>query len=254
MARAAREKSRSGIYHIMLRGINRQIIFEDDEDKDMFLTTLESFKGNNNYNLYGYCLMTNHIHILMKELDDEISTAIKRICASYVFWYNRKYERCGHLFQERFKSEVVETDEYFLTVLRYIHQNPIKARMIKNIDAYKWTSYSEYINTNKSTMVDIDFGLDLFSPKRKKAIDLFIKYHKEDNNDKCLDYEDFIRLTDKEAREEIANLGIKNISVLQNLDKDDRDNILRRLKGIPGASIRQLARITGISKSVIDRA
>jgi putative transposase len=254
MARVSRKRSRTGIYHVMLRGVNRQTIFEDDEDRNIFITTLDSFRGDNGYKLYAYCLMSNHVHILIKELDDDISTAMKRICVSYVFWYNKKYERCGNLFQGRFRSETVETDSYFLTVLRYIHQNPIKANVVKSIEECAWTSYNDYISTDKSTMIDTGLGLGLFSFDYKRAIDLFIEFHNEKNDDKCLDFEDLVRLTDEEAREEIARLGIKNIAALQHRDKANRDSILRELKNIEGISIRQLARITGISKSVIDRA
>lgn len=233
MARGAREKSNTGIYHVMLRGINRQIIFEDAEDAYKFISTLKSVEDDNDCNLYAYCLMDNHVHMLIRELDEDISTVIKKISASYVFWYNKKYERSGHLFQERFKSEVVETDKYFLTVLRYIHQNPIKAGMVNRIGDYKWSSYNEYIDKHKIEIVDLDFVLDLFSPNRDRAIELFAKYHEEDNCDKCLDYEDFINLTDEEVVEKISELGI-NIGMLQQMDKENRDNLLRKLKDIDG--------------------
>jgi putative transposase len=121
MPRVARGRSSSGIYHIMLRGINRQIIFEDEEDKTRFLETLRKYKDISKYQLYVYCLMDNHIHLLVKESGETISEAIKRISSSYVYWYNTKYERCGHLFQDRFKSEIVENTTYFFTVLRYIY-------------------------------------------------------------------------------------------------------------------------------------
>src|SRR5699024_6218007 len=124
MVRKPRRKSQTGIYHIMLRGINRQTIFEDDEDRIRLLSTIKRYKEKSNFKLYGYCLMNNHIHLLMQEVDETISQTIKRVSASYVYWYNNKYSRCGHLFQERFKSENVETANYFITVLRYIHQNP----------------------------------------------------------------------------------------------------------------------------------
>ncbi len=254
MARVARKRSKTGIYHVMLRGINRQVIFKDDEDRNMFIATLDSFRDNNRYRLYAYCLMTNHIHILIRELNDNISTAMKRISVSYVFWYNKKYERCGNLFQDRFKSEVVENDSYFLTVLRYIHQNPIKANIVKNIGDYTWASYNDYIGTEKSGMIDTDFGLGMFSSNYEKALDSFIKFHNEKNNDRCMSFHDYIKLTDKEAIEKIAHLGITNTTALQHLEKTDRDIVLRRLKSIDGISIRQLSRLTGISKSVISRA
>ncbi|WP_352418300.1 transposase [Proteiniborus sp.] len=229
MSRGPREKSNSGIYHIMLRGINRQTIFEDNEDRTKFLETLRSYKNISKYQIYGYCIMDNHVHILIKEVEESISMAMKRICASYVHWYSDKYERCGHLFQE----------------------NPAKANMTKNIIEYKWTSYHEYIR--RTSIVDIDFGFNLFSMDKKKATDLFIKFMNENNKDKCLDDEEKVRLSDNEVMDYINRLGIVNISILEQLDRDRRDEVIKILKKIEGVTIRQLSRITGISKSVIDR-
>lgn len=81
--------------------------------------------------------MDNHVHLLIKEITKPLSLGVKRICGSFVYWFNRKYNRCGHLFQERYKSEAVESDSYFLTVLRYIHQNPVKARITKNVSDFR---------------------------------------------------------------------------------------------------------------------
>ena len=132
MPRQARKKSKSNIYHIILRGINQQIIFEDSEDYTRFIETLDRYKAVSGYNVFAYCLMSNHIHMLIKAEKEEPDLIMKRIECSYVYWYNSKYYRSGHLFQDRFRSEPVETDEYFLTVLRYIHQNPIKAKLVDN--------------------------------------------------------------------------------------------------------------------------
>ena len=145
MPRGPRKRSNSSIYHVIIRGINKQIIFESDDDRYEFLSRLKSFIDENKFIMFGYCLMDNHVHLLVQEIEDDISTIIKRISASYVFWYNKKHERCGHLFQERFKSEPVETESYLLTVLRYIHRNPIEAGLSKDILDYKWSSYKEYI-------------------------------------------------------------------------------------------------------------
>lgn len=249
MPRKARRKSRTGIYHIMLRGINKQTIFEDEEDKIQFLKTLKKYKDISKYQLYSYCLMDNHIHLLLKESKETVSEVIKRISSSYVYWYNQKYERCGHLFQERFKSEVVEKKVYFLKVLRYIHQNPTKAGLANNIFEGKWTSINEYIS--KATIVDIDLGLSLFSSDKEKAIKLFMKYMAESNDDQCL--EDKVKISDSEVIEYLYKLGVSNISELQKMEKEKRDDILARLKELEGVTVRQLSRITGISKSIIYR-
>lgn len=251
MARKQRIKSRSGIYHVMMRGINRQTIFEDDQDKWRFLETVRRFKTISNYSIFAYCLMDNHVHLLLRESNESLSTAIKRISSSYVYWYNEKYERSGHLFQGRFKAEVVEDAAYFLTVLRYIHQNPLKAGLTVDVFASAWTSVNEYIG--QTHMVDIDFGLNLFSTDRNQAISLYKAYMKELNDDQCL--EDIVqpRVSDDDVRSYLSILGIENKSSLQQMDRDKRNTILAKLKKIEGTSLRQLARITGISKSVIQR-
>ena len=127
MPRKARIESKSGIYHIMLRGINRQQIFEDDEDFEKFLWVLKDVKQLSRFKLYGYCLMGNHIHLLLKPENEPLELIFRRIGSKYVYWYNLKYQRTGHLFQDRFKSEPVESISSFFVVLRYIHQNPQKA-------------------------------------------------------------------------------------------------------------------------------
>lgn len=251
LARTPRVKSESGIYHAMIRGVNKQTIFQDDEDRHRFISTMKRYKDMDVYKIYAYCLMDNHVHILLKEDEHDISSAMKRISASYVIWYNKKYERCGHLFQGRFKSEPVNSDAYFLTVLRYIHRNPIKAGIITNLEDYKWSSYYDFIYENH--IVDRDFVFGIFSNNVEKAVDNFKKYHKEVNDDECLDINDNKILSDKEFKNIINKLNV-DLNQIDLLDKGNRDEVLRKLKNIDGSSIRQISRITGISKSVIGRA
>lgn len=251
MPRHARIRSKNGVYHVMLRGINKQNIFEDDDDRQKLIETIVHYKAVSNYEIYGYCLMSNHIHFLIREQEEPLSLAIKRISGRYVYWYNQKYERCGHLFQERFKSEVVEDEQYFLTVLRYIHQNPVKAGLVKNILEFKWSSFNEYIK--KAVVADIEFALEMFSEDRKTAVERFSQYMNEPNEDHCMEYEEKSRIQDSEVRVYMNELGLLNIIDLQRMDKNRRDEILKAIKLMDGVTIRQLARITGISKSVIDR-
>ena len=124
MPRNARKQSKSGIFHVMLRGINRQVIFQDDEDCEKYLQCLVECQKLSGFQLYAYCLMGNHVHLLLEEKKEPLSQIFKRLGVRYVYWYNWKYKRTGHLFQDRFKSEPVEDDSYFLAVLRYIFQNP----------------------------------------------------------------------------------------------------------------------------------
>jgi putative transposase len=121
MPRRARKLSLTGIYHVMLRGINQQKIMEDKEDKEKLLTILKECKLISGYKLYAYCLMGNHLHLIIKVEEEPLDKIFKRICGRYVYWYNAKYRRVGHLFQDRFKSEPIEDERYLLSVLRYIH-------------------------------------------------------------------------------------------------------------------------------------
>ncbi|MBQ9965703.1 MAG: transposase [Clostridia bacterium] len=244
MPRRARRKSESGIYHIMLRGINKQVIFEDNEDNLKFLETLKHYKAISGYKLFAYCLMSNHIHLLLQVDKEDIDLIIKRIAGSYVFWYNWKYKRKGHLFQDRFKSEPVEDDSYFLTVIRYIHQNPIKAGLCKRIDKYKYSSYNEYVNN--SNLVDTDFCFEIIDKEQ------FIDFHLENNHDVCLEIEeDNFRLTDDEAREIILKISkCKTSTEFQNLTLDKRDKYLKVLRN-QGLSIRQISRLTGTSFNIV---
>ena len=246
MPRQARIKSESGIYHIMLRGINQQQIFEDEEDNLKFLSILSDYKLISEYELYAYCIMGNHVHILLKEGNEELSQIMKRIGGKYVYWYNSKYKRVGHLFQDRFKSEPVNDEKYLMTVLRYIHQNPTKAKLAKKNEDYKFSSYNEYINGSVITNTEFVLGMT--------DIENFKVFHHQNSDDKCLDItEKIYRVTDEEAKRIILKLTkCENVSEFQSLETEKRNKLLNKLKE-KGLSIRQINRLTGISKRIIER-
>ena len=245
MPRVPRQKSESGVYHIILRGINQQVIFEDEEDYLKFIERLKEYKAVSGYKVFAYCLMSNHIHILIKVEKEDIDLIIKRIAGSYVYWYNWKYYRKGHLFQDRFKSEPVENDAYFLTVLRYIHRNPIKAGIVKEIDKYVFSSYNKYM-IEGNDLVDVEFALSILGKEE------FIRFNKEENNDVCLDVgEQNFRLSDKDAKEVIKKISKCNTATeFQELSQELRNKYIAKLKQ-KGLSIRQISRLTGVSFAII---
>ena len=244
MPRQARKKSETGIYHIILRGINKQIIFNDEEDKKRFIDTLKTYKEVSGYKLFAYCLMNNHVHLLIKVEKEDLDFIFKRIGGSYVYWYNKKYSRSGHLFQDRFRSEVVGDEKYFMTVLRYIHQNPIKAGICKNVDEFKYSSYHEIININ-TEFIDTDYIFDIMSKEH------FIEFNKEINNDNCLEYDESnLKLSDLEAKEIILKISkCKNTAEIKTLDKAQRGKLIKEFK-YNGLSIRQISRLTGVSFAI----
>ena len=229
----------------MLRGINQQQIFEDSEDSDKFLNILGECKGICGFSVYAYCLMGNHIHLLIKEGPEGLETMFKRLCGRFVYWYNTKYRRVGHLFQDRFKSEPVDSEKYFLTVLRYIHQNPIKAGICKRIADYPYSSYGEYIGRRE--IVDKEYVLEQIT------LDEFIGLNNELVEQCCMDIADktVVRVTDEQAKKLILRISkCDSVSAFQGLDLTTREKCLKKLREA-GLSIRQLSRLTGISYNVV---
>lgn len=245
MPRKARIKSESGIYHIILRGINQQQIFEDNEDSEKFIRVLKDCKAISGFKIFAYCLMGNHIHLLIKSEIEPLAQIFKRIGSRYVYWYNWKYYRTGHLFQDRFKSEPINDDDYFLTVLRYIHQNPVKANLCKSVKDYPFSSINSYINNNND-FIDVDFVFNIINQ------DSLLTYFEEDNNDSCLDLSKCTnRVNDIDAKIIIKSIcGCSNVSEFQKLEQSKQISSIREFKQ-RGLSIRQISRLTGVSFNVV---
>jgi putative transposase len=258
MPRRARVKSRNGIYHIMLRGANRQEIFHDDEDCFKFIDILHTYKMKTEVEMYSWCLMGNHVHLLLKEGNEDISATMKRIGVSYVSYYNWKYRTSGHLFQDRFKSENVETIQYLLTVVRYIHQNPLKAGIVKRVDEWRWSSCRQYYGTDNEVrkLLDPDFIFGMFSGNNILARERFKEFNEKVCHDQCLNHHIYNRrFTDEEAREEIKKLlNDFEIAQVKSLPKHQRNEILKKTKRIKGLSQRQTARILGVSRTLISKS
>lgn len=252
MSRMPRKRSKSGIYHIIMRGINRHMVFAEKSDSIKFIQTVQRYREICEYSLFAYCIMGNHVHLLLKEGKEPLETVMRRICGSYVFWYNRKYNRIGPLFQDRFKSEPVEDEGYFLTVLRYIFQNPVKAGIVDKTENYAGTNYSHY--TKENGWSDTDFALDIFETDRAKAVKSFICYVNQENEDVCLDAQDKKQLNDVEAIKLIKKVcKVKHGQDLQKLENQQRNGYLEELKKTHGLSVRQIERLTGISRGIIQK-
>lgn len=232
----------------MLRGINKQQIFLDKEDSTKFMQVLKDFKAISEYKIFAYCLMENHIHLLIKIGKEPIEQVFKRICGRYVYWYNVKYQRAGHLFQDRFRSEPVDDDAYLFTVIRYIHQNPVKAKLCESIDDYEFSSFKEYVS--KPFLIDSDFVLRMISKEE------FERYNREENSDKCLETESdaTVRVTDEQAKLIIESCtGCKSVSDFQRLDFKTKGEYILLLKNF-GLSIRQISRLTGENKNRVEKS
>lgn len=243
MPRGARERSESGTYHIMFRGINRQKIFCDEEDCARFLQTLVRYKLACGFELFAYCLMPNHVHLLIREGSEPLATAFRRLGASYVYWYNLKYDRVGHLFQDRYKSEAIHDDDYLLTALRYIHNNPVKAGFCEAPADYPYSSYADYVDGGG--LADTGFVLGMVGREE------FIELHRRGEDDRGLDQLEYAapRLSDRKAVAVMKRCtGCDAPAAYLNLEDEKQREGVRALAQ-RGASIRQIARLTGLSFS-----
>lgn len=245
MPRVARSYSQLKVYHITIRGIDKQNIFFDDDDRCKFMDIIKETKEKFNYEIYSYCLMDNHVHFVIYDKNQKISKIMQSIQVSYAFYFNKKYERVGHLFQNRFFSKEVEDREYLKMVCRYIHQNPLKAGIAKT-EEYKWSSYQAYIKPNK--LVDTKLLLSVFSENVDIARNEFIKFHNVDsdsNNEEKIrnifEYELCEKMTDDEIEEHICNLlNIKNIEEISRYNAEIRNEKLLKLKCLKNIPLTQL--------------
>ncbi len=248
MARQARVKSTTGIYHVLLKGLDGRNLFWDDSDRSIFMEKLNKARETGGFQLYAYCLMDNHVHLLIKE-GEELGTSIKRITVGYVQLHNNKYGRTGHLFQSRFSSEAVEAKQHLITVVRYIHRNPLKAGMVSQLEEYPWSSYHKMIQVDQGNPAILDSGIikDYFP-----TVADFIRFSEEENQDDCLESHPKTRWSD-----ELLTDMLKHNSEYQNLSElsiDKRDQLIRQIQRESGGSIRQLSRVLGLGKMMVEQA
>ena len=244
MSRTSRSYSQSGVYHILFRGVNQQSIFEEKADYDKLKDTIMKVKEEMGMEIYAYCFMSNHVHIVLKEKKDrDISLIMKRVLTKYARWYNIKYGRSGALIANRYKSVPVEMNEYFLHLIRYIHQNPVKAGIVEKLSEYRYSSYNEYMEENDLT--DTGFILGMLNKRE------FEEFHTS-MEEMIFRVSDRKNDTDDEVSFKIKNkYGIENPKEISNMKKEERNKILIELK--QEHPIRQLQRITGVSRGIISR-
>ena len=245
MPRQARKLSESGYMHLIVRGIGKQIIFEEEMDYERFLSVLERVCGETEVRLCAYCLMENHVHLLVNDPKKNTPQFMKKLGVSYAQYFNRKYQRSGHLLQDRYLSETVEDDAYLLTVFRYILNNPKKAG-ICDAQSYPWSSYAQY--DLSSPYMDLSLIRSLLGEQARYAA--FID---TPNDDLCLEFARPER-DDHWALEVLHKcLGVDSGTALQGYERAQRNEALRTLKA-KGLIIRQIERLTGINRNIVQKA
>ena len=178
MPRSARLKSFDSIYHIMVRSISDVVLYKENDDKDKYLELVKKYQKIFNFKVYAYCLMDTHAHFIFDANGADISKIMHGINQSYAQYYNRKYERHGHLFQDRFKSMIVNDDRYLITLSCYIHNNPSDIKMYKGyVQKYKYSSLGVYLNIRKDYLGILDKNF-ILSHFENNTVESMNEYHK----------------------------------------------------------------------------
>lgn len=173
MARKARLEVEGGLYHVITRGNDRQDIFHSEEDFQKFIALLAAQKQKVPFFLYAWCLMTNHIHLLIERRAATVGRIMQRVLTGYSQWYNRRYRHIGHVFQGRHKAILCDSDAYLAELVSYIHLNPVRAKMVERPEDYPYSSHREYLGLAPAGVTDVDPLLRRFGHTREIAIERF---------------------------------------------------------------------------------
>lgn len=205
-------------YHIIQRGVNKEHIFKEDRDKSYLLEIVAETKEMFDFKIFSYVIMGNHYHFFIQMLNTPISKIMHQINTRYAMYYNKRHKRSGHVFQNRYKGILVQNDSYFVTLIKYIHNNPVAAGICNSMEEYKWSSDIFY-RINMDNMVDVDELLNMLSPNRLKAIEKYIELMEDKNfdekammelyeNSDIIGTEEFIK---KVTKEKVSRLSLDEV-------------------------------------------
>lgn len=254
MPRRAREESPTGLYHVMMRGVNREKIFRLDKHKSLLIEIIKDEIKEFHVEIYAYCIMNNHVHIIIKSELVALSKLFKKINIKYAMRYNKNFDRVGHVFQGRFKSEVILSDVHLLQCIRYVHRNPVKAGMVLNIESYKWSSYNEYFfqpstlisEETKSLVLDLAGGDNEFKKFHlRKEINLFLDTDEEIETNKQ-------ELANSIIKDYCKDNGIIELSKIKN-NKEVLESIIIKLLDYEKFTYREIARLLKVNRSYVQK-
>ena len=241
----------AGYHHIINRGVNRCNIFNHNNDKNMLLQIINKIALRDNVILHTYVLMDNHYHLLIETKKENLSSFMRVINANYAQYFNKKYKRSGHLWQDRYKSKFIISEEYLYTLIKYIEQNPLESKIVKNIGDYQFTLFHNIIN-NKEIMSCCKESILLKDFKFKEMID-FLEIQLNENDIKFLE------------EKHNQNMMIKNKQLIVSKIKTLKEYFFNQLTSINkrnlkiieaynhGYSQAELGRFLNLSKSSISK-
>ena len=280
MARKRRLHYKGALYHVICRGNNREVVFKEDQDKFEYLNLIKKYKERHDFKLYAYCIMDNHVHMLIEVKDVPLSRIMQGIQQSYTQRYNIRHNRVGHVFEQRYKGILCDKEGYLFQLIRYIHYNPVKAGLEQGIH-YKWSSHSHYLDYRSSrALIDSEEILKILNENKQDAVQIYLdifnikeelelkgyekEYAKEiESNDlekKRISLDRLIDIFEKKTGKDISELGkskrrkeqkFKNTFILLAKEYGDCKNIeIAKAMRISQSSVsRTLAKMKGIEEN-----
>jgi len=176
MARPVRIEYPGAVYHVICRGNNRQAIFRDERDRTRYLEKLSFYCRDKSVDLLSYCLLSNHVHLLLETPQGNLSKLMQALQTSYTVSFNKRYRRSQHVFEQRYRALLVDKDNYLLQVSRYIHLNPVSARIVSRPQDYRWSSYGSYLKGKGIAGLKDGMVLGYFVGDRKKQLAQYREY------------------------------------------------------------------------------
>ena len=251
MPRTSRRVAESGHYHVMLRGNGKQVIFEDDVDRRVFLDALSRALEAPGLSLLAWCLMTNHVHLLFRDETDCLSSAMHVLATKYAGHFNSRTGHVGHVFQGRFSSAPIEGERYLLAAVRYLHLNPERAGICP-AEQYDWSSYREYAGgVPRVEVADTSLVLEMLDGRSG-----FVELCRDDAGGMepyapmglCHGTDEVVIA----ARGLLDDAGLGDPGKVKTLPQERRDEALRLLRS-SGLSARAVERLTGVGRGVVER-
>ena len=244
MARKPRIEYEGAFYHVITRGNRREKIFRDKRDFLKYLEIISNYKKRHQFCLYSFVLMSNHIHLLMETERTPLSKIQQGINQSYTIYFNRRYKMVGHLFQGRYKAILCDRDAYLLSLVKYIHMNPLRAKMVKDLNEYKWSSHGRYADKGqKNELVDTDRVLRMFAEDRETSIKLYREFM---GDGFAIKREDVYRTVEQQVlgSEEFLDNVMEKYDVEFKNNKREREYTLTKIsegvEKISGVTIKQI--------------
>ncbi|WP_409228738.1 transposase [Gudongella sp. SC589] len=243
MPRHARIESETKHYHVMTRGINKDKIFSGESDKKKLMELLRSKLEDVDITCVGYCIMDNHLHLALVGEIEELRSFMKKVNISYAMYYNRKHNRIGPVFQDRFKSENIFNESHLMGVIRYIHNNPVNAGMVKTPEEYKWSSMNEYI-TKELFLIGVETKENVLGGFNSK--DGFMEFHKQNDDREYLETKEEERKHQDKKIRKIIESYFKDKGMVEENQIKDLDSLIVLLIE-RGLSYRKVAKLTNTS-------